>query len=278
MTPEQRIIRYDAELGIEAYYFEGVMQRFPNHFHEHYVVGAIVSGARRLTCCSREYIIRPGDLVLFNPLDSHACEQVGDCPLELRFLNIPPKVMERAAEEITGYAYQPRFAHNTVPDSELCGIIAELHRMIMDGDQSLGREELFCLLMEQLFDLYALPPEKPVRTQEDDGMQRVCEYLQEHYAEHIGLEELGRIANCSKYHLVRSFTKEKGISPYSYLMTIRIGEAKKLLETGQTPAQAALLAGFSDQSHFTRCFKRLTGLTPRQYHNIFYQGENRHAT
>ena len=75
--------------------------------------------------------------------------------------------------------------------------------------------------------------------------------------------------------MVHSFTKQKGISPYSYLETIRIGKAKKFLEQGISPIEVALKTGFTDQSHFTNFFKKLIGLTPKQYMNIFSDGGRR---
>ena len=77
----------------------------------------------------------------------------------------------------------------------------------------------------------------------------------------------------NKYTLIRNFTHEMQITPYQYLETIRINQAKKLLEAGIDLTETAILAGFSDQSHFTRFFKKLIGLTPKQYQNIF-NGDN----
>lgn len=77
----------------------------------------------------------------------------------------------------------------------------------------------------------------------------------------------------NKYTLIRNFTHEMQITPYQYLETIRINQAKKLLEAGIDLTEIAILAGFSDQSHFTRFFKKLIGLTPKQYQNIF-NGDN----
>lgn len=97
----------------------------------------------------------------------------------------------------------------------------------------------------------------------------ICDYLETNYAGTITLDGLSALAGFSKYHFLRSFTRQKGISPYRYLETIRIGKAKKLLEQGVSPADAALRTGFSDQSHFTNFFKKFIGLTPRQYMRIF---------
>ncbi len=66
---------YDDELRLEAYRFEGIIQPFPSHFHEHYVIGFVEKGERVLSCRDREYAIEEGGILLFNPGDSHACVQ-----------------------------------------------------------------------------------------------------------------------------------------------------------------------------------------------------------
>ncbi len=58
-------------------------------------------------------------------------------------------------------------------------------------------------------------------------VQTISSFLEEHYTKKISLKELSDLIGWSKYHLLRSFTKQKGISPYSYLETIRVNHAKK---------------------------------------------------
>ncbi len=67
MKKEIRTVVYDDELRIEAYRFEGIVQSFPNHFHEHYVIGFVENGERVLSCNHQECTIRKGDVLLFNP-------------------------------------------------------------------------------------------------------------------------------------------------------------------------------------------------------------------
>jgi len=105
----------------------------------------------------------------------------------------------------------------------------------------------------------------------------VRDYLSRHYDRRVVLDDLSALTGWSKYRLIRAFTREMGITPYSYLVTVRVGEAKKRLEAGATPLDAALSCGFADQSHFSNHFKRLIGLTPRQYANIFTKEEPRRA-
>ena len=90
----------------------------------------------------------------------------------------------------------------------------------------------------------------------------------------IYLDQICHLEGLSKSTLLRAFTKTKGVTPYSYLQNIRIGEAKKLLEQGLPPVEAALQTGFSDQSHFTNYFNRYIGLAPGVYREIFLMKEN----
>lgn len=67
MAQEIRTSIYDDELRLEAYRLTGIAQPFPIHFHEYYVLGLMENGQRTLSCKGREYTIRPGDMLLFNP-------------------------------------------------------------------------------------------------------------------------------------------------------------------------------------------------------------------
>ena len=140
--------------------------------------------------------------------------------------------------------------------------------MIMQEEKDFRKEEIFFLLLKQLIEEYA---DEKVTLISDQNMETkaICEFLEKNYRNNITLDDLCNLTGLSKYYLLRSFTKQKGISPYSYLETIRIDKAKKLLEQGVLPIDVALQTGFSDQSHFSNFFKKFIGLTPKQYMNIF---------
>jgi len=269
MNKESRTVVYDSELKIEAYHFAGIMQKFPNHFHDYYVIGFIESGRRYLSCKHKEYTIDPGDLLLFNPYDNHACEQVDADGLDYRCINIQPEIMQKVNLEITGNDDLPSFSPSVVVGSELVSLLKELHLMIMSIEQEFRKEELFFFLLQQLIEEYA--QQQPIYPESEPSEQvtRVCEYLENNYMNSIALDDLSELTGLSKYYLLRCFTKQKGISPYSYLETIRISKAKKLLEQGMMPVDAALQTGFTDQSHFSNFFKKYIGLTPKQYKNMY---------
>lgn len=267
MNAEERTVVYDKFLRIEAYRLKGIAQPFPLHFHEYYVVGFIESGGRRLLCNGKEYSANSGDILLFNPLDRHSCTQAGTDFLDYRAMNISTEIMERIAEEILGTKALPKFDKCTVTDREIFCTLQRLFGMIFGGGDDFAKEELLFLAFSQLFNGHSDSPQKEYECSLE--IEDVCTYMGEHFSERISIGDLCELTALSKATLIRSFTREKGISPYRYLENIRLGAAKKLLEKGVSPVETAIETGFTDQSHFTNFFRDYIGLTPKQYANIF---------
>lgn len=266
---EQRHIYYDSDLDIEAYNLVGIVQKFPNHFHEYYVIGFIEGGKRHLWCKNQEYDLTEGDLILFNPKDNHYCAPVNGEILDYQAVNIKVEVMKKAAQEITGRDYFPYFTQNVVYQSDISLSLGSLYQSILNHRPRMEKEETFYFLLEQILKEYTKDFTELNLVKPDDVIRRLCEYMDSHYDENISLNGLSGMAGLSKYYLLRFFTRQIGVSPYRYLQTVRIHEAKKLLEQGVPPVEAAGRTGFSDQSHFSNFFKEFIGLTPRQYMKIF---------
>lgn len=102
--------------------------------------------------------------------------------------------------------------------------------------------------------------------------------MEQHYTERIYLDQICRCVGLSKSTLLRAFTRSKGVTPYRYLENIRISKAKKLLEEGALPVEAALQTGFSDQSHFTNYFDQFIGISPGVYREIFFDKDAEEKT
>ncbi len=270
MKKEVKTVVYDDELRLEAYRFEGIKQPFPNHFHEYYVLGFAEGGRRMLSCKNKEYIIEKGNIVLFNPGDNHGCVQIGEGRFDYRGFHISEEIMADLAEEITGKRKFPGFSQNVIYDEEAAGYMRPLHEMVMEGRAGFGKEEALLLLVSVLMEKYGQPFEKCIPECREE-IEKACVYMEQHFAGHIYLDQICRYAGLSKSTLLRAFTKEKGITPYRYLETIRINEAKRLLGEGMMPSMAAMETGFSDQSHFTNYFNSVIGLAPGMYREIFFE-------
>ncbi len=270
MKEEVRTVVYDDELRMEAYRFEGIVQPFPNHFHEYYVIGFVEAGERILSCRNSEYAIEKGSIVLFNPGDNHACVQSDEGTFDYRGFHISKEVMLDLAEEVTGKRELPEFSRNVICDEEIACHLRPLHEMVMKGTGEFKKEETLLFLLSYLIQNYGKPAHRCIPECRQE-IEKACEYMTAHFTERIYLDQICRHAGLSKSTLLRAFTKEKGVTPYRYLETVRINEAKKLLSEGVPPVEAAIRTRFSDQSHFTNYFNQFIGLAPGTYREIFLE-------
>lgn len=93
----------------------------------------------------------------------------------------------------------------------------------------------------------------------------VKEYINEHLQQDLKLDEIAAIAQISPYHFLRLFKQSMGLTPHQYILQCRLNQAKHLLQhSNLSIVEIATQTGFCDQSHLTRYFKRMTGVTPRQ--------------
>jgi len=103
-----------------------------------------------------------------------------------------------------------------------------------------------------------------------ERLNKVFDYLEEHYTEEITLEKAADIAGFSKFHFSRQFKKCSGYSFYDYLCYLRIKSAESLLPNPELSiTELALQSGFASLSTFNRTFKRFKNCTPTEYRNLY---------
>jgi AraC-like DNA-binding protein len=97
-------------------------------------------------------------------------------------------------------------------------------------------------------------------------LRQIRAYIDAHLGERISLDDLAREAGVSRFHFARQFRLSTGESPMGYLRRVRIERSKSILQSRETTiAEVAATLGFSDQSHFTRTFGRLVGVSPGSF-------------
>ena len=95
-------------------------------------------------------------------------------------------------------------------------------------------------------------------------LKQSIDYIQDNLAREISLNELANELGISRYYFCRLFKQSTGFSPHQYVIQQRVERAKQLLLRGEMSiADVAQVCGFAHQSHLTRHFKRLTGVTPK---------------
>ena len=141
--------------------------------------------------------------------------------------------------------------------------------------------------MSRTSHLPSVPPEESYRSSNDalpqnSELQTVLLYfrgrlpprarrrVQDYITAHLGLtitnDTLAEVAGLTVCHFARVFKQTEGMSPHRYVLQCRVKRAKELLaDTKISPSQIALATGFSDQSHYTRWFREIIGITPGSY-------------
>ncbi|MDY6987357.1 MAG: AraC family transcriptional regulator [Thermodesulfobacteriota bacterium] len=260
------------ELGLlELMHATYVTQTFPRHTHEGFGVGVIERGALGFFYRGENVVASPGAISLVNPGEvhtGHAAEESG-WTYRMFYFNAP--LLQEAACQIAGRPKDiPFFKAGVIRDHDLAGSIHCLHvRLEETGKSTLEKESRLLWMLTHLITRHADAP-PPLKTvgRERTRVKRVREYMEAHFHQDISLNRLASLANLSPFHFVRVFRKELGLPPHTYLTQVRVNRAKALLAKGRKIADTALQTGFVDQSHLTRHFKRITGVTPGQYRKI----------
>ncbi|GGW45429.1 helix-turn-helix domain-containing protein [Streptomyces griseoloalbus] len=143
--------------------------------------------------------------------------------------------------------------------------VGQVHSALVRPGDELEAESRLTLVGERLRahlrsrDVIGAPRRDPVLA------RRLRELLDERVVDGVTLEEAGALLSAHPAHLVRAFSGAYGIAPHQYLMSRRVGRARRLLLEGQSPSGVAVATGFYDQAHLTRHFRRLVGITPGRY-------------
>lgn len=95
--------------------------------------------------------------------------------------------------------------------------------------------------------------------------ERLREILHSSEATTMSLAAFAREADVSQFQLLRAFKRRYGFPPHAYGLHVRVDRGRQLLRQGRSVAEAAAAGDFTDQSHFTRHFRRIWGVTPGQY-------------
>ena len=244
-----------------------ITHSFAPHIHEGYAIGVIDKGAERFMYRRSNHVAPQGNIVVIHPGEMHTGSAVTASGWTYRMLYPDSSLLQQAASEMVGCARGiPFFPSPVIDDPALATLLSHLHATLEYSPSTLERESRLLWTFAQLVLRHAenRPILRPAPT-ERSSVQKARAYLEDHYAENISLEELATFVNLSPFHLLRVFRDTVGLPPHNYLTQVRITRAKQLLLTSMSPAQVALTVGFTDQSHLTRHFKRIMGVTPGQY-------------
>ncbi len=239
---------------------------FPPHAHETLVLATVEVGRIEVQCEGRTHAVAPGDVLVIAPGAIHSAWSPTAVPWQYRAVYLreeqrasllagvageePSRVagaavlrdpevaaaLDSAHAALAGFARDPRSAARAV--HPLRDVLEECSRALRTADRA---------------------------PRPSDRIARVQAHIEQHLHRRVTLEELAEVAGMSRFGLVRVFSDALGVSPYAYFMQRRLDHARHLLACGGDISNTAHRLGFADQSHLTRWFLRVVGVTPGEY-------------
>lgn len=240
---------------------------FQPHIHEEYSISVIDGGGNAFLHRGTQHIAPPGTVIVINPQELHTGSAANELGLHYRAMYPGVILMRQIAAELTGHAWEmPFFKQSVMYDPYVAGLMRRFHQRVRDGEPIMEQQTALRVALGELIVRHAVNRPHPQQLGDERlAVAQARDYLEAHYTENVDLETLATMTALSPFYLARVFHQQVGLPPHKYLTHIRITRAKALLTLGYSASDVALETGFSDQSHLTRHFKRIVGITPGHY-------------
>src|SRR5438270_8137685 len=233
---------------------------FAPHRHDTYAIGITTAGVQTFHYRGSRHICLPGQLHVLHPDEAHDGAAGTDGGFGYRILYIPPELVREAlAGRALPFVADP--IQHVVPAVRL---IVSLLADIDEPLNELSSTEIAVAVADGLGSLSGHPDRRRAAI-DSRAAKLVREYLAAHAREQTPAPILEMIAGTDRFTIARHFRWAFGTSPDRYRTLRRLALARAAIERGQSLARAAVEAGFADQSHMTRHFKRTYGLTPGRW-------------
>ena len=253
-------------------------QEFEYHYHDFDKIVLLIGGKVTYMVEGTAYFLRPGDLLLVGrdqvhrpvidpsePYDRIVIwaeegflkkHSSPDCPLDqcfrlanrrgfdlMRLDADTRRTLQSLVDRLEQSFREEGFGAALLQESYFLQFLVFVNRIMLDDttvlDDSTGRE--------------------------DGKIRQIMRYIGEHLDEELSVEQLAGQIYVSKYHFMRRFKAETGVTVHQYVTQKRLFRAAALLRAGVPAVRAAEESGFEDYSTFVRAFKKAFGKTPREY-------------
>ena len=256
------------------------------HTHKQWSMGLILKGQSRYQIQKlkgegrgeHNHTIQQGSMVFMNPDQVHACSALDDQPWSYVMFYLDIDWLAQLAQRLglqadTDWQDIPV---NLLEDPDLFDQVKGLaERMVAAGTPGTIRElredienvlgevlQVLAVFAEERSAVFSdVPASEPVA----DAVAAIAWQLDMHPEQSLPLEQMSQAAGITPTQLIRAFKRHYGLTPHAYQINRRIQLGQQALKQGQAIVDAALGAGFADQPHFQRVFKKILQATPNQY-------------
>lgn len=249
--------------GIELFQAAFSTQTFSRHAHEGFAIGAIAEGAGGYLCRGESMVLPAGSLSLMNPEEAHTGHAAAG---RVRYNML--YASEAAVRGLLGLSELRGFAEIAPRDrglslTQALARLADCVNAAPAANRRLATEEAVHEVLAQAFAHYGRAElRRPGR--EPTAIRTLLERIGAGVAagEDLSLTDLADGVGLTPSYLIRSTVRATGLTPHGHVLRARVDLARRLLLEGMAAAEAAIAAGFCDQAHLIRQFRRHYGVTP----------------
>ncbi|MFM0647513.1 AraC family transcriptional regulator [Paraburkholderia bryophila] len=243
---------------------------FAPHWHDAYTIPVIVAGAEGYRYRGAYHVAEAGTVPIINPGELHTGSKAIEAGWRYRVIYAPVDFIHDLANEVTGKPQAlPWFEPGVIRDPDLARRLAQAHRLLEAGSDPLAAEAAMLDAVSMLLVRYSQTQAGPARLATDDTRVALMkERLTGDLVEAVALADLARAAGLSPFHAARLFTQTTGLPPHAWRNQVRLQRALAPLRAGVSVTDVAAASGFTDQSHFTRHFRRMFGVPPGRWQGV----------
>jgi AraC-like DNA-binding protein len=243
--------------GIERLEAHFVGQAFAPHRHDTYAIGVTLSGVQTFRYRGERRHCLPGQCHILHPDETHDGGAGTDAGFRYRIIYIDPSLVQEAL----GGRPLPFLPDPVIRSTDFA---RELLSSVLDMEDPIDdvRRIEIAVAVAGMLDAASgnAARRTPLRIR---SLRRVRDLIAASPEIRRALDELEGVAALDRWTLARQFRAAFGTSPSRFRTMRQLDRARGMMKAGMPLAEAALAAGFADQSHLSRMFKRAYGLTPR---------------
>jgi AraC-like DNA-binding protein len=240
---------------------------FAPHWHDAYTIPVIEAGAECYTYRGTHHVAEAGSVPVINPGEVHTGARAVEAGWRYRVFYAPVDFIQQLSTDIAGCPRAlPWFAPEIIRDADLAHRIVRAHRLLEAAGDPLAAEAAMLDALSTLIARHARNRPEPARLARDNPhVAAMKSRLAADLTAPLALTDLAQAVGLSAFHAARLFTRETGLPPHAWRNQVRLQRALGPLRAGVSVTEVAAASGFTDQSHFTRHFRRMFGVPPGRW-------------
>ncbi len=249
--------------GVELAAARFADHRFSPHRHDTYAVGRTLGGVQSFSYLGAGHHSLPGDVFVLHPDELHDGRPGTNAGYSYRIAYVLPALIATAS----GRDRLPFVAAPVSRTPVLVRAITAVLDLDVTADDGLGHAEAIAALADALT-MFSDAPRSPATQVDVPMMHRIREQIADLVPRRIGAAELEREHGIDRFALARQFRSLFGVTPRRFITLRRLDMVVTSIRQGSSLTDAALAAGFADQSHMTRAFRDAFGMSPGRWRKL----------